>query len=172
MARNPKDAAVSLFHHLRHIAGYEGTKEDFLEAFLANQVFYAPFIDHVLDFWNIRHEPNILFLLYEDFKANTHLTIEKTMKFMGKNYSQEQIGKLCQHLSIDSMRANSSCNNEMLVKLAKSVVHNGKSSGDFKFIRKGKVGGFREELTTEMIQKFDDLMQHPIINDDFFFKRN
>lgn len=161
VARNPKDVVVSFFHHYRHIVGYEGTQEDFTKAFLLDQVIYAPFNDHVLDFWNIRDEPNILFLFYEDMKMNMVKVVEQAMKFLGKNYSQEQIDKLCQHLSVDSMRLNPSCNNDGLVEKAKSLNSNGKTSGDFKFIRKGQVGSFREEFSTETNQKFEDFMQHP-----------
>jgi len=29
-------------------------------------VAYSPWSDHVLDFWNLREDPNVLFLTYED----------------------------------------------------------------------------------------------------------
>ena len=171
VARNPKDVVVSFFHHYRHIVGYEGTQEDFTEAFLHDQVIYAPFNDHVLDFWKLRDQPNILFLFYEDMKTDMGQMIKEAMKFLGKNFSQEEVNKLCKHLSVDSMRANPACNNDSLVELAKSLNENGKTSGDFKFIRKGKVGSFQEEFTNDTNQKFDNFMNHPTLyNHKFSFK--
>lgn len=162
---------VSFFHHYRHIVGYEGTQEDFTEAFLNDQVIYAPFNEHVLDFWRIRHEPNILFLFYEDMKTNMQQMVEDVMRFLGKKYSQQQVETLCKHLSVDSMRANPSCNNDTLVEKAKSLNKNGKTAGDFKFIRKGEVGSFREEFSQEMNQKFETFIgQVSLKNNHFCFK--
>lgn len=162
---------VSFFHHYRHIVGYEGTQEDFTEAFLNDQVIYAPFNEHVLDFWRIRNEPNILFLFYEDMKTNMQRMVEDVMRFLGKKYSQQQVETLCKHLSVDSMRANPSCNNDTLVEKAKSLNKNGKTAGDFKFIRKGEVGSFREEFSHEMNQKFENFIgQVSLKNNHFCFK--
>jgi Sulfotransferase domain len=162
---------VSFFHHYRHIVGYEGTFEDFTEAFLNDQIIYAPFNDHVLDFWNLRDEPNVLFLFYEDMKFNMDGVVKKAMKFMGKTFSQLQIDELCMHLSVDSMRKNPTCNNDGLVEKAKSLNKNGKSSGSFKFIRKGEVGSFRDEFSNALDQKFDNFMRVPALQStNFSFK--
>lgn len=165
------DTCVSFFHHYRHIVGYEGTQADFTDAFLNDQVIYAPFNQHVLDFWIIRNDPNILFLFYEDMKTNMSLMVNEAMKFMGKNYSQEQVDKLCKHLSVDSMRANPACNNDSLVEKAKSVNNNGKTSGDFKFIRKGQVGSFRDEFSNDVRAEFEKYMtQKSLVEQKFYYK--
>lgn len=171
MARNPKDVAVSFFHHYRHIVGYEGTQQDFTEAFLNDQVIYAPFNEHVLDFWNIRNESNVLFLFYEDMKTNMAHMVKQTMTFLSKIYSDHEVDKLCHHLSVDSMRANPSCNNDSLVQLAKSLNKNGKDAGEYKFIRKGQVGSFRDEFSRDTDQKFDEFMRLPVLHcSQFAFK--
>jgi hypothetical protein len=163
VARNPKDVAVSFFHHYRHIVGFEGAQADFTEAFLQDQVIYAPFNEHVLDFWNIRDQSNILFLFYEDMKTNMSKVVTEAAKFLGKTFTQQQIDELCKHLSVDSMRANPSCNNDSLVEMAKSFNKNGKTAGEFKFIRKGEVGSFKEEFSSEMDKKFESFMRQEIL---------
>lgn len=163
--------AVSFFHHYKHIVGYQGLQEDFTKAFLKNQVIYAPFNEHVLDFFKIRDEPNILFLFYEDMKINGDKTVKETMKFLGKSFSQQQIDQLCNHLSVDAMRLNPSCNNDSLVEKAKSLNENGKTSGEFKFIRRGEVGSFKEEFSNETNQQFEEFMHQKILeNNNFSFK--
>lgn len=171
VARNPKDVVVSFFHHYRHIVGYEGAQEDFTEAFLQDQIIYAPFNAHVLDFWKIRNEPNILFLFYEDMKTNMAKMVKEAMEFFEKKFTNEQIDELCKHLSVSSMRANPSCNNDSLVELAKSFNENGKTAGDFKFIRKGEVGSFKEEFSIDTDLKFESFMQQSSLQiNQFSFK--
>ena len=97
--------------------------------------------------------------------------VKEAMKFLGKNYSDDEIEKLCDHLSVNSMRANPSCNNDSLVEMAKNVNGNGKSSGDFKFIRRGQVGSFKEEFSEEMNQQFEDFVNQPnLIESGFKYK--
>jgi Sulfotransferase domain len=104
-------------------------------------------------------------------KTNMAKMVNEAMTFFEKNYSKEQIDELCKHLSVDSMRANSSCNNDSLVKLAKSLNKNGRTTGDFKFIRKGEVGSFKEEFSTNTDKKFENFMQHPSLNSNQFYFR-
>lgn len=105
MARNPKDVAVSFYHHYRNIVGYRGDKKDFFEAFLNDQIIYAPFNDHILDYYNMRNEDNVLFLTYENMKRDTKAVIKQTMTFLNKHFDDDQVNKLAKHLSFDEMKS-------------------------------------------------------------------
>lgn len=92
---------------------------------------WSPYWDHILDFWKLRNEKNVLFLTYEDmkkvnnsnFKIKFSLNITKfvliqdlpkiirsTCEFFQKSYTDDQIADLAEHLSFDSMKNNEACN--------------------------------------------------------------
>lgn len=104
VSRGPKDAATSFYHHYRNIVGYDGPREDFFNAFLSDNLIYAPFGGHAADYWKLRDERNVLFLSYEQMKRDLKKVIAKTAAFLGKSYNGQQIDALEQHLSVESMR--------------------------------------------------------------------
>lgn len=90
VARNPKDVAVSSYFHHKLTRDFDTTlsMEEYFEYFMNGDgneqsnrsssknltstplsVFYTPIWTHLLQAWNKRHHPNLLFLFYEDLKA-------------------------------------------------------------------------------------------------------
>ncbi|XP_055691171.1 luciferin sulfotransferase-like [Lutzomyia longipalpis] len=102
----------------------------------------------------MRNESNILFLTYEDMKRDLKEAIRKTSKFLGKIYNDDQINALEDHLSFKKMAVNKSVNFETHL-IEYSTITNSDRDMEFKFMRKGKVGSYNEEMTPEMIEKFD-----------------
>lgn len=80
--------------------------DDFVETFLQDKVLYTPFFDHIKDFWNVRHHPNVMMLMYEDMQADLLEILKKISKFLGKDYSEERLIELKDHLSAEKMRSN------------------------------------------------------------------
>lgn len=156
VTRNPKDAAVSWYYHQKHLMGYTGPKEDFFEAFLADQVLYTPFLDHVVEYWKLRDEKNVLFLFFEDMKSNLRAIVRKTIDFFGKKYSDQQIDDLCNYLSFDSMKDNPACNKQHFVDYCKNVIDQPIITEKYSFMRSGKVGGHAAEFSDEIDKKFDE----------------
>ena len=78
--------------------------------------------------------------------------LERTAKFMGKSLSEEDKKKLLSHLSFESMKSNPYVNyDEITDKLTR--VHG--TERKTHFMRKGKVGSWREELSPHSIHKLD-----------------
>ncbi|CAG9801248.1 unnamed protein product [Chironomus riparius] len=162
VVRNAKDAAVSWYHHHVNLHGYQGRMEDFIEAFSKDLVPYSPINEHIIDFWSIKDEPNILFLFFEDMKKNLDQEVKRAMQFFGKDFSQEQIDKLCQHLSFESVRNSKTVNKDEQIKLLMELGGKKYQPKDgFSFIRKGKVGGYKDELSDEQIKLLDNYVNHP-----------
>lgn len=171
MARNPKDVAVSYYHHHCHLHSYKGTKEDFFEAFAKDLTMYSPFNSHVLEFWKIRNNPNILYLFYEDMKKDLETEVKKVIDFLGKKYSQDEIEKLCKHLSFDSMKQNKMINKNDEIRMLKEAAGEKYSEKEFSFIRKGQVGAYKKEMSVEQNQMLDDYCNNPKFKEfDFEYK--
>lgn len=115
-ARNPKDTVISNYHYWKNVYGYEGEMSEFINAFLKDRVLFSPFHSHITNFWNIRNEENVLFLTYENMKANLLDNVKQVAIFLGKNYTTEALRQLAQYLSVQTMRNNPSINLESYVK--------------------------------------------------------
>lgn len=127
-----------------------------MKAFLTDQILFAPYNDHVLDFWKIRNEPNILFLFYEEMKRDLDKEVKKTANFLNKSLTQKQVDELCQYLSIDSMRKDPMCNYDDILYAMRTTIRNYEPlDEEFQFIRKGIVGGYKEELSEEENQSLE-----------------
>ncbi|KAF0307344.1 Sulfotransferase 1C4 [Amphibalanus amphitrite] len=165
VARNPKDACVSFFHHMRLIRLHDflGDLELFMDYFIKGQVVEAPFIEHMIEAWNLRHHPNLCFLFYEDMKKDLRAQIRKVSKFLGKDYSEEQVDKLAEHLHIDNFKKNPWVNADHM-KDGK-IMHTDRGS----FIRKGKTGDWKNHFTPEMNEKFDKWMAEKMKGTDLTF---
>jgi Sulfotransferase domain len=150
---------------------YKGTLECLLDGFLDNKLMYAPFNSHILEFWKLsKVHSNILYLFYEDMKADLDAEVKRTMRFLGKEFTQEDVDKLCDHLSVDSMRKNPSCNFEGALKMMK-IHYGNQDDEDFQFIRKAKVGSGKEEMSEEYYRKFEALKNDPeLAKHGFVFK--
>lgn len=149
VGRNPKDVCVSYYHYCKLLHELDGTFDDFAELFLMDRVPMSPFWEHVLSFWQRRHEPNVIFLKYEDMRRDNKKAIRQVAEFLDKKLTNEQIASLEDYLSFNKMRENPSVNLEPIVKLM------GNSDPQEKFLRKGVVGDYKTHMNEDTVAKFD-----------------
>ncbi|CAB3255260.1 unnamed protein product, partial [Arctia plantaginis] len=107
---------------------------------------FCPIFEHVKEAWEKRNHPNMLFLFYEELSKDLPGSIQRVATFLGKQLSQEESDRLCEHLSFENFKNNKSINYEELREL-------GLLAPDQSFVRKGKSGGWRDYFDEEMTQQ-------------------
>jgi len=153
VTRNPRDAVVSFHNHWRILEGYRGTFATFLAAFLGDVCgYYTPFLQHILGYWAMREQPQVLFLTYEEMKADLPGVVGRVAAFLGRQLTVEQVCLLSDHLSFNNMKNNAAVNKEDVV-VAMNKMH---GSEEGKFMRKGQVGDWKNHLTPDQVGSMEE----------------
>ena len=148
VARNPKDVAVSTYHHDRSKHGYEGSWEEHFNLFIEGKVMFGSYFNHVLPWWEAaRQKDNILFVKYEDMKQDMKGVIAKLADFLQIDTDNELIDEVIEKSSFGTM-ANNSQTNLNWVPQKKGI------PGHF---RKGEIGDWRNHFSHEQTRIFDAL---------------
>jgi len=154
VARNPKDLIVSYYHLCRAVRfiGYDNDFETFLEYFENDLVVWSPYWEHVKEYWNHRHDPNFLFLFYEEMTKDLPAVIAKVAKFLNKEMNEKQIMKLTDHLNIENFRKNPSVNRQHIRGMG---FYN---TNEPPFVRKGISSGtgWPKEYTPQLIERIEN----------------
>ncbi|CAH2240198.1 jg1763 [Pararge aegeria aegeria] len=162
MTRDPRDVAVSYYHHHKLMKMMKPDKEfkPFWNYFITDNMFSAPYFGHVLEAWEKRNHPNMLFLNYEEVVKDLPAAVGRVANFFDKTLSNEQVNKLAQHLDFDNFKKNTSVNLETLQQ-------SGVFRRDGAFIRKGQPGDWRTYFDEEMIAQADEWIKKNLRQTDF-----
>uniref|UniRef100_A0A1Y1LLS6 Sulfotransferase domain-containing protein n=5 Tax=Photinus pyralis TaxID=7054 RepID=A0A1Y1LLS6_PHOPY len=161
--RNPKDAFISYYHFGRAALGWRASKEELAKLFMGGTILYGPYWKSALGYWNLRHSPNVLILKYEEMVKDLRAVIRRTCEFLEREpLTHEQMEKLCGHLSFNSMKDNSAVNYSTMLSQRKNFAVN-----PAPFMRCGKVGQYRWEMSSQMIAEFDEWIERSIEGTDF-----
>ncbi|XP_043787856.1 sulfotransferase 1E1-like [Apis laboriosa] len=144
IARNPKDVAVSWYYLNKAIKtqGYIGDFTTFWYYFQNNLTPWSPYWEHLKEAWTHRNHPNVLFMFYEEMQYDFSKAIKKIAKFLGKNYTEEEIKKVEDYLNIKNFRNNPMVNLSELKKC--DIITSGT------FVRKGQNNGWKDMFTEEL----------------------
>ncbi|XP_075969854.1 sulfotransferase 1C4-like [Anticarsia gemmatalis] len=164
VARDPRDVAVSSYHLARlfKIMDFPGTFKDYWNLFVKDLVNLSPFFPHIKEAWDVRHHPNMLFLFYEELIKDLPAAVLRVADFLGKELTEEQLARLCDHLSFENFRKNESVNYQSLREF-------GLLTPDENFIRKGKAGGWRDYFDEEMTQQAEQWIADNLRDTDLRF---
>ncbi|XP_038215329.1 sulfotransferase family cytosolic 1B member 1-like [Zerene cesonia] len=160
VARDPRDAAVSFYYLSKTFGGAPKDFKTYWNYFIRGLHHYLPVFEHVKEAWNMRHHPNLLFLFYEELSKDLPAVIRRVADFLGKEMTQEQVMKLADHLNFSNFKDNASFNNVDFGH--PSIVFDQQAP----FIRKGKVGGWRDHFDDEMVEQADRWLKENLADTD------
>ncbi|CAA7039309.1 unnamed protein product [Microthlaspi erraticum] len=163
VSRNVKDTLVSYWHFVstkqRKDEVKKSSLEETFESFCSGVLFLGPFWDHVLSYWrrSLEDPKHVLFMRYEEMKAEPREQIKRLAEFLGCPFSEEEE----ESGSVDGIIDLCSLRNLSSLEINKT----GKVAGDRDnkdFFGKGEVGGWKNHLTPEMENKIDTIIQEKL----------
>ncbi|MBA0674219.1 hypothetical protein Goari_015829 [Gossypium aridum] len=173
ICRDPKDVLVSKWLFLNKLRPKDLppiSLEEAFELFCQGISHYGPFWDHVLGYWEASLETpeKILFLKYEDLKKEPLVVVKRLGDFLGYPFSLEEeskgvveeIVKLCSFENLSTLEVNKVSEQ----KFSKDTIIDNRH-----FFRKGKVGDWKSYLTTEMVERLDEITYEKLLGSGLVF---
>ena len=162
--RNPKDNIVSYYHfHRLHEMHYACTKpeliatwDDFFRFYKKGQIRFSDIFDHVISWRKHFGHPRILFLSYEELKTDHKGCVKKISDFLDCKQTEEELERIVQDTTFEAMK-------KRPLHLYAEYWRIGEEKTDEKFFRKGQVGGWKEELSQEQSDYFDEMIKTKFI---------
>lgn len=187
MVRNPFDCCVSFYYHYKLFPIYHfehGTFDEFLELFLEGDVDGGDYFDHLLSWYPHKNDPNVLFVRYEDLKADTETWVRAVADFLGPQYGEAlrrdraALDKVLRAASVEGVRRLSRLEREYQAELMASTPKDrlprwaqlyldfsghratAKPSEGATMIRKGQIGDWKTHFTTDQMLKLREKAAH------------
>ncbi|XP_061830776.1 sulfotransferase family 5A, member 1 [Nerophis lumbriciformis] len=155
VSRNPKDTAVS-FYHFHKLANFlpdAGSFQEFLDQFLEGTLHFGSWFDHVKGWTSeLGKTPNLLHVTYEEMSMDLHGAIKKVSSFLQRPLAEDEVLSCVRHCSFSSMKENKMSN---YTQVPREIMDHSKGA----FMRRGKVGDWKNLFTQEHNQHFDEVLQ-------------
>ncbi|XP_024148997.1 cytosolic sulfotransferase 2 [Oryzias melastigma] len=150
VARNAKDNMVSFYHfdRMNKLQPESGEWSSFFQRFLEGKMVFGSWYDHVNGWWKKRQTHSKLhYMFFEDLVENTGGEIAKLSSFLGKSASAEEIETLSSSVQFDNMKKDKMANYSTLPVMDAKISP---------FMRKGKVGDWKNHFTVAQNEVFDE----------------
>lgn len=161
MHRCPKDTTVSGYYQVRHRIGrpYEGDLSSFVRdprhGIEKIVKFNRLWLSRLKDF----PEGSYVVVTYEDMKADTRGQMEKILRFLNKNVSPARLEKTIDGAEFSRMQKNEKSGGLMKKHGAAFSAPADNADPSSLKARKGKVGGYREEMQAEDILYCEEVLK-------------
>ena len=148
VARNPKDVAVSSYFQAEVVL-FPGIEwDDYWRKFMAGDVEFGNYFDHLLSWLPHKDDKNVLFLKYEDMKRDLSGAVFQIASFIGADLSRDVITKIADLTSFDKMKEDNTANRVWVPEFQKKGAQ---------FLRKGIVGDWKNFLTAKQSAEIESI---------------
>ncbi len=168
LARDGRDVAWSMYNHLRqhtdefydmanNTPGRVGPPlerpgedvREFFHGWLDEGFHDWSYWEHIQSWWDIRDVPNILLVHFNGLKADMEGEIRRMAEFLGIDINEERWPDIVEHCTFEYMNKNA----DSLSANFKDFFEGGLKS----FVYKGTNGRWRDILTAEDLEKYDNI---------------
>ena len=139
-----------------------------MSRFCREEFTCGPFTDHVVGYWreSLERPEKVLFLRYEDMKADTVTQVKGLAEFLGFPFTKEEesrgvieeLLRLCSFDSLQSLEVNQPGNYSM-PGLENSL-----------FFRKGQVGDWTNHLSPSKAERFHNIIEEKLRDSGLMFQ--
>jgi hypothetical protein len=142
--RDPRDALVSMYRFMEGWFLEPGAVpiEDFAGHWLAQENYFK----HLISWWNVRTDPNVLVFTYEAMTADPAGHIRRLAAFCGLPLDEALLALTLERTSLAYMLAHKDKFDDFLMREVSETRCNLPPGSDSAKVRKGGVGGHRTEL--------------------------
>uniref|UniRef100_A0A4W6G5T7 Sulfotransferase n=1 Tax=Lates calcarifer TaxID=8187 RepID=A0A4W6G5T7_LATCA len=148
--QNCRTTMVSYFHfdRMTMINPEPGDWSSYFHRFMQGKMVFGSWYDHVNSWWKKKQTySNLHYMFYEDLVEDTGLEIDKLCCFLGLSPSVKEKERITGKVHFDDMKRNNMVNSSTFPGM------------DFKmssFMRKGKVGDWKNHFTVAQSEEFDE----------------
>ena len=167
MLRNPKDAAVSYYHHLKNarVVQNKQTWEEFLDSYQTGMVPFGCYMDY-LESWEAELGENktidVDYFYFEDFKTNGVEAMRKLAKHLGAQKDSSELEAILNDCTLSKLRDS---DNQRTLYPGIQDEH-----GNSVIYRKGIIGDWKTMFTVEQNEKYDQYLQTRLKQSVFSFR--
>lgn len=172
MVRDPRDVAVSFYFHVlnRASAGEldrKGISPDVKSMSLYDFVVHEELgIPRVIEHMNRWHRempafPQSMLVKYEELKVHAEEVLGRVMRFIGPEFEQDELARAVEFASFDSLARKEA---QGFFATGRLQPKDEADRNTYK-VRRGKVGGYREDFTPEQIAVMDELVRTRLVAD-------
>ncbi|TSL97277.1 Cytosolic sulfotransferase 3 [Bagarius yarrelli] len=124
-----------------------GDWSSYLQKFMDGKTVFGPWYDHVCGYWEKKQTySNLHYMFFEDMVENTEREVERLCSFLGLSTPKEEREKVTQSTHFDVMKQNKMANYSTIPVMNFSISP---------FMRKGKVGDWKNHFTVNQDNQFE-----------------
>ena len=166
VVRDPKDVFVSSYHFLRAVGLGRAmpSVRRWLDVYLSPDTALGSWAAHLQSYWSVRDRPNVLFLTYEQMRADLPGAVDQIAKLMGVDLTAEERAAVIEQCTFEHMK-----------KIGAKFDPSGPpwASAQGAMIRRGERGKSGELLSSADQKRIDDYWRAQLENlgSDFPYDR-
>ncbi len=151
--RNGLDVAVSYHYHARkYLKGWgQYSLGEFFSRFMAGQVPCGSWFEHIAGWLRNKDRLNVLVVTYEELSADLEAGVKRIADFLGITIDPAAMPRILERCSFAFMREH-----DAKFALPMGGLRPTPAGHEPPFIRRGQVGGWREELDARSMSDFQE----------------